>query len=316
MTTHFPAGVASESVPCDRCGRAEGRILFEGPDRLHHLPGTFRLVQCQACGWIRQNPRPTAETIGYYYPSDYINFIGAVEDEPGRLRRWDRRYGILKRRWAVERFAAQGRLLDVGCATGLFLHEMEGAGWEAMGVEPNESAAAYARRRFDLAVHVGTLRGAQLSSGSFDVVTFWDVLEHLQTPWQDLVEAHRLLADSGLLVIRIPNLESLGTRLFGRHWLGWDLPRHLYLFPGKALAEALTELRLTVEGFRCIATSHSAFMMSLQFYLEDRYSPSSRGVQRLLKWGRSMPARLALAPLFWGISQARLSSVITVFARK
>lgn len=316
MTTQFPAEVASESVPCDRCGTAEGRVLFEGPDRLHHLEGTFRLVQCPECGWIRQNPRPTADTIGYYYPSDYVNFIGAVEDEPRRLRRWDRRYGILKRRWAVERFAPRGRLLDVGCATGLFLHEMQRAGWNTVGVEPNETAAAYARRRFDLPVYMGTLRGAQLPSGSFDVVTFWDVLEHLHTPWQDLIEANRLLAKGGLLVIRIPNLESAGARLFGPLWLGWDLPRHLYLFPTRTLVRALTAIGLTVEGFRCIATSHSAFMMSLQFYLEDHLSPSSPWAQSIPKWGRTMPARLALAPLFWGISQARLSSVMTIFARK
>lgn len=316
MTTHFPAEVASESVPCDRCATTGAQVLFEGPDRLHHLPGTFRLVQCPECGWIRQNPRPTAETIGYYYPSDYINFIGAVEDEPGRLRRWDRRYGILKRRWALEAFQPRGRLLDVGCATGVFLHEMAGAGWEVMGIEPNEEAAAYARGRFDLPVHVGTLQTARLPAGSFDVVTFWDVLEHLHTPWQDLVEAHRLLAVGGLLVIRIPNLGSMGARLFGPLWLGWDLPRHLYLFPTPALTRALSDLGFTLAARRCIATGHSAFMLSLQFCLEDSYSPSSLWANRIVRWGRSRVSRVALAPLFWVIGQARLSSVITVFATK
>lgn len=316
MMTCFPAEVASESVPCDRCGTIEGQVLFEGPDRLHHLPGTFRLVQCPECGWIRQNPRPTAEAIGYYYPSDYINFIGAVEDEPGRLRQWDRRYGILKRRWAVETIKPRSRLLDVGCATGVFLHEMKRAGWEVMGIEPNEEAAAYARERFGLPVHVGALRTAQLPPSSFDVVTFWDVLEHLHTPWQDLVEANRLLAGGGLLVIRIPNLDSIGSRLFGPLWLGWDLPRHLYLFPMSALTRALSDLGFTVAARRCIATSHSAFALSLQFYLEARLSPSSPWADRIVRSGHSRASRVALAPLFWAISQARLSSIITVFARK
>ncbi|HID64255.1 MAG TPA: class I SAM-dependent methyltransferase [Anaerolineae bacterium] len=316
MTPWFPPGVDSESVPCDHCGATEERALFEGPDRLHHLPGTFRVVECLRCGWIRQNPRPTAETIGYYYPPDYASFIRAIEDEPRTWRRWDRRYGILKRRWAVERLLPRGRLLDVGCATGIFLHEMQQAGWDVVGVEPNPNAASYAQQRFGLLVHVGMLRQVGLPSASFDVITLWDVLEHLHTPWADLMEAHRLLVDGGLLVIRIPNLESPEARWFGPLWLGWDLPRHLYFFPRQALVAALSELGFTVERFRCIATSYSTFMLSLQFYLEDRHPPPTRWPQWVLCWGHTMPARLAFAPFFWAISQARLSSIITLFARK
>ena len=316
MSTHYPAEVDSEWAPCDRCGTTAGRIIFEGPDRLYHLPGTFRVVECPVCGWIRQNPRPTSETIGYYYPADYVNFVGAIEDEPSRLRQWDRRYGILKRRWAVESFGLSGRILDVGCATGVFLHEMAKAGWSVTGVEPNERAAAYAQHRFGLPVHTETLRRAQLPDESFDVVTFWDVLEHVHTPWQDLVEAERLLVDGGLLVIRVPNLESLGARLFGSLWLGWDLPRHLYLFPRQALNEALSELGLVVEGHRCIASGHSAFTLSLRFYLEDRYSPSAAWPQSVLRLSQTLPIRLVLAPFFWALGRAGLSSVVTFFARK
>jgi SAM-dependent methyltransferase len=316
MTPWFPPEIESESAPCDHCGTAEEQILFKGPDRLHRLPGIFRVVECPQCGWIRQNPRPTVETIGYYYPSDYVNFIRAIEDEPTRWRRWDRRYGMLKRRWAVERLQSPGRLLDVGCATGIFLHEMQLAGWDAVGVEPNRDAADYAQRRFGLPVHTGTLRQTELPDASFDVITLWDVLEHLHTPWADLVEAHRLLADGGLLVIRIPNLESIGARLFGPCWLGWDLPRHLYFLPRRALVAALSRLGFTVEGVRCVATSYFAFILSIQFYLEDRHPPPARWPQSVAQMGRRMPVRLAFGPLFWAINQARLSSIITLFARK
>jgi SAM-dependent methyltransferase len=273
-------------------------------------------VECQGCGWLRQNPRPTVETIGYFYPADYINYIGAVEDEPSRWRQWDRRYGLIKRRRAIERLQPSGRILDVGCATGIFLHEMQQAGWDVAGVEPNQGAAAYAQERFGLPVHLGMLREAALPGESYDVVTLWDVLEHLHTPWADLVEAHRLLKPGGLIALRIPNLESGGRRWFGPAWLGWDLPRHLYFYPRQALAGALSDLGFEVEGFRCIAASYYAWVMSLQFYLADRYSPNARGPQRILRILRSYPARLGLAPVFWAVSQARLSAIITVFARK
>jgi SAM-dependent methyltransferase len=276
----------------------------------------FRVVECMQCGWLRQNPRPTEETIEYYYPPDYINFIGAVEDEPRRWRQWDRRYEFLKRRRAIERLKPQGRLLDVGCATGLFLHEMQQAGWEVAGVEPNSGAAAYAQQRFGLQVHVGTLRQAALPNGSVDVLTLWDVLEHVHAPWADLFEAQRLLTEGGLLVLSLPNLESLERRWFGPLWLGWDLPRHLYFFPRPSIVAALSELGLRVEGFRCIAGSYHAWLLSLRFYFEEHYAPGARGPQWVLGAMRSFPARLAFATPFWAIGQAHRASVITVFARK
>ncbi len=294
----------------------QNEFLFEGPDRLYHLPGCFQVVQCTHCNWIRQNPRPTIETIGYYYPPEYENFLPAIDDEPSRLRQWDRQYGILKRRWAVERFKPGGRILDIGCATGNFLHHMHGVGWDAIGVEPNILAAHYAQERFGLQIHIGTLRQLQFRSSSFDVITLWDVLEHLHTPWLDLQEAHRLLADDGVLVLRIPNMESPERRLFGPTWIGWDLPRHLYFFPQAELQSALQELGFYLEGSQCIATSYASFLFSLQFFLEDRIPPPARLPKRLVSLAHRMPMRLLAAPFFWALSQARLSSVITLFARK
>jgi SAM-dependent methyltransferase len=316
MNAWFPPNVRSETVPCDRCGSSADREVFEGPDRLHGLPGWFRLVACPRCGWLRQNPRPTAETLAFYYPEDYANFIPAIEDESRRWRRWDRRYGMLKRRWAVERLQPCGRLLDVGCATGAFLHEMQLSGWQAEGVEPNPGAASYARRRHGLEIYPGTLRAAGLPSGRFNVITLWDVLEHVPNPWADLVEAHRLLAGSGLLVLRVPNLESLEARWFGKYWLGWDLPRHLYFFPRQVLFADLTELGFRIERASCLATGHSAFMLDLKFYLDDRFPPPARLPGIVQRYGYSVPARLALAPFFWALGQVRASSMITVFARK
>lgn len=316
MSWWFPAEVQYEFVPCDHCGSENYKVLFEGPDRLHRLPGMFKVVQCSQCGWIRQNPRPKFESIGYYYPSDYPNFTGAIEKETNIWRRWDRRYGMLKRRWMVERLQPKGRLLDVGCATGVFLNEMRNAGWDVMGIEPNHEAAKYAREHFGIPVYTETLCKIGLPGASFDAITMWDVLEHLHTPWLDLMEASRLLRKGGLLVIRIPNLESLDARLFGPFWVGWDLPRHLYLFPRKALISALEQLGLRIEAIRCFATSHAAFVISLQFYLENRYPRFARRPHLVQRVGSMMPIRLIFGPFFWISDRALLSSLITFFARK
>lgn len=312
----FPPEIQYEFANCDYCGSTKERPIFEGPDLLHRLPGTFRVVQCLECGWIRQNPRPAPNAIGYYYPRDYANFAHAIEDESRFWRRWDRRYGILKRRWAVESLQRKGRLLDVGCATGIFLNEMKKAGWDVTGIEPNQEAANYARHRFNISVHIGTLQQVSLPSAYFDVITMWDVLEHTHTPWQDLIEANRLLREGGLLILRIPNLESLEARVFGPFWIGWDLPRHLYLFPRQALIKALKQIGFHIENIRCIATSYAAFMLSLQLYLENRHPFLIRQPCTIQNIVNAIPVRLILGPLFWILDRALLSSLITIFARK
>lgn len=312
----FPPEVQYEFASCDYCGSIRERPILEGPDLLHRLPGIFRVVRCLECGWIRQNPRPIPSAIGYYYPRCYANFIHAIEDEPRFWRRLDRRYGMLKRRWAVERLQPRGRLLDVGCATGIFLNEMKKTGWDVTGVEPDWEAADYARHRFNIPVYAGTLRQADLPNAYFDVITMWDVLEHMHTPWQDLMEANRLLKDGGLLVIRIPNLEGVEARLFGKSWIGWDLPRHLYLFPRQALITALKQIGFHVEAISCLATSHAAFILSLQFCLENRYHRWIHWPDLIQTIGNSMLVRLLLGPFFWVLDKALLSSLITIFARK
>jgi SAM-dependent methyltransferase len=305
-----------ETVACDHCGSDDERVLFEGPDRLHGLPGHFRLVRCAGCGWIRQNPRPTRETIDVYYPRDYEPFIRPIDDE-SLLRRWDRRYGMIKRCRAIVSYQMSGRLLDVGCATGNFLHEMRRrGGWDVYGVEPNLEAAAYAVQRFGHQVHVGTLADASYAAGSFDVITMWNVLEHLHRPWDDLLRVRDLLRHGGLFVFSVPNLEGVEARIYGPAWLGWDLPRHLYLFPRKDLVKSLAEIGMVVDQIKCLSGSQDASVVSLQLYLEARLSKASRWPQWLARLCRTLPSRAVMAPAFWLLNRQNQASIITYFARK
>ena len=98
-----------ESVACTFCGSSDAQLLFEGTDRLLYLPGEFRVVRCTRCGLLRQDPRPTPETIAFYYPPEYEPYSVAIDEEPSRLRRWDRRYGMRKRQRAIERRCPGGR---------------------------------------------------------------------------------------------------------------------------------------------------------------------------------------------------------------
>src|SRR5258707_15330048 len=139
-----------ESVVCNLCGSTAAEVLYDLTDIRHHGPGKFRLQRCAQCGLMYLSPRPVPASIGAYYPSSYTAFRPAIEDEKSFLMRWMRRRKLAQRRRLVERYAGRraGRVLDVGCATGLYLHEMAQAGWQALGVELTPDAADYARTRF------------------------------------------------------------------------------------------------------------------------------------------------------------------------
>src|SRR5690606_21375788 len=95
----------------------------------------YRLVRCSSCGLIYLNPRPDADEIGKYYEEMYPCYKHSIESESNSLIRWVRRGNLAARRKHVERASQKktGKILDVGCATGLFLNEMQLAGWKSYG---------------------------------------------------------------------------------------------------------------------------------------------------------------------------------------
>jgi 2-polyprenyl-3-methyl-5-hydroxy-6-metoxy-1,4-benzoquinol methylase len=101
-----------------------------------------------------------------------------------------------------------GRLLDMGCGLGFFLKRMESyAEWESYGCEISPAAARYARERLGLRnVISGWLEAADLPTKSFDLITMWDVLEHIPQPHPLLRRCHALLRAEGILFMHTPNV--------------------------------------------------------------------------------------------------------------
>ncbi len=309
-----------EETPCDWCGSNETSLVFEGPDRLEHLPGKFRLVRCEGCGLYRQNPRLTWEGLKLYYPDDYASHGKLVQQEHGIFRRLDKRYGPWKRLHAVERFQPGGRMLEVGSGTGLFLEEALRSGrWEVVGVEPSEHAASYTRQHLGVEVVQDLFSDADFQpdcDASFDVIAFWNVFEHLYHPMADLRKAYRLLRPGGWLVIGLPNVEGWEQRIFGKYWVGWDQPRHLYLFPQLSLRAILEKEGFRYETARCLSTSYSVLYYSLDFWSQSWEKDHPRLRKVLLGIYRTLIVRAMLIPPLWLLDHLNLGTVITLFAQK
>jgi len=215
-----------------RYERVESCEVCDSPSSLHRLQywkyGT-PVVRCSACSLVFASPRWKSEHLFKRYrdPDYWAHYAETIQstafDREANQARWDP---------YLELLAAQrgGRLLDVGCATGEFLAAGKARGWHAHGVEASEIAAAHARETHGIEVHTGTLEDAPFSPGSFDVVTMWDVIEHLQHPRTVVERAASLLRPGGLLGLTTPNIRSLRYYVQGRRWWVVGPNEHIFYF--------------------------------------------------------------------------------------
>jgi SAM-dependent methyltransferase len=305
-----------EQVACDLCGADDSEELFIGRDEWYGGVGTFPTVRCRQCGLIYINPRPDPQTIGQYYPTDYAPYFLAVEDEPSWWQRFNRRLALRKRLRLVQRqLPRPGHVLDVGCATGSFLVALRSAGWQVQGIEFNPQAADYARRRHGLEVVTGTLADGHFPDSQYDLVIFWDVLEHVHHPRQTLSEAARITKPGGWLLLVLPNPDSLEARWFGQYWAGWDTPRHLYVYSRDVLRRLLSETGWQMGATSCITGRIWLFNLSLEHWLQNRVE-NGRVRRLIMSIMRSLPIRIISLPFFMAIERLQKGSIMAIFARR
>ncbi len=224
------------AFPCPLCRGGFVRRLFDFDARFH-------LAECAGCGLVLTVPRLSAEEIGDYYPPEYYG------DENRRFNPLFEWLITVFRRRRVRRiraYVAKGRVLDVGCGRGLTLSYLAEDGWSVQGVEISDVAAGHARSVLGIPVHTGDVLSTPFDEGSFDVVVLWHSLEHFAEPGAVLDRCARLLAPGGLLVVAVPNYESLQARASGRSWFHLDVPRHYVHFRLGVLVQALNARGLDV----------------------------------------------------------------------
>ncbi len=291
---------AAAAGACTLCGRSGTPLHTQLTDRLFDATGTWSLLSCTGCSLVWLDPRPehVLELYDHYYTHDGEGgseaapfFRGAVNrgipaarmgypPAPGAhpLERWlgqllswigplreIAEHGVM---WMP--VSRRGRLLDIGCGSGLFLERMRDFGWQVTGVEPDAAAASAAVKRLgDDVLVVGDIDDSALASQSFDAVTLSHVIEHVPDPVGTQRKCRDLLAPTGTLVCVTPNSRSLGARSFGASWLHWDPPRHLNVFDHASLEQAFRDAGFGVER-TATPTSTAHFVWQASTLIERR----------------------------------------------
>jgi SAM-dependent methyltransferase len=301
-----------ERINCSLCGFSDATLLYpstlseeESPShnvealQCTHLGYGVHgpIVRCRHCGLVYINPRPNS--------SDVLDDYGEVVDELYVLEREGRVLTFRRHLRPLEHIVGPPngkRLLDVGCHVGVFVDVAQQRGWDAWGVEPSRWATEQARAQ-GLRVVNGTLATSGFEDASFDVITMWDVIEHVPDPRAELRQAHRLLKPGGAVVIHTIDIESPFARIMGHRW-PWLMEMHLYYFSPRTLRRMLEEV-----GFEGIYSSPQGRYLRLG-YLVSRLQPYSRPLCHLLN---GIVTRLGLSGIAVPIN---LGDLFTMYARK
>lgn len=200
----------------------------------------FSLVECQRCGFVFTNPRPDNAVLGNYYKSEnYISHSNTRKGFVSKLYHMVRSYTLGKKVDLISRYVSRGTLLDYGCGTGMFLQECKKAGWKVLGVEPDAGAREVAAGMGLTVVPDKAGIGNQHLQLKFDAITLWHVLEHVTDLDETLRFFKEQLNPGGVLIIAVPNHKSFDADHYKEFWAAYDVPRHLYHFEQKTIAELL-----------------------------------------------------------------------------
>ena len=179
-----------EHVRCPVCDADNNGFLF------HHFDECY--TECETCGLIYINPRLRQDEVESFFEDEYYGLDRKKVEFSTRLRYFEEKIR------SMESLKQKGRVLDIGCGPGHFLEMCRRAGWQPVGVELSAQACAAARAQ-GLDVAQGSLQQAAFADGEFDVVTLWNVLDHMTQPLDEMREVHRILKPGGLVLVRVPN---------------------------------------------------------------------------------------------------------------
>jgi 2-polyprenyl-3-methyl-5-hydroxy-6-metoxy-1,4-benzoquinol methylase len=288
---------------CYLCGDA-GQTIHEGlKDRLYDVPGVWSSRQClnQNCRLVWLDPMPFEEDIGKAY-KNYYTHEGDLSSVRYRFRQRIKRgiagllYGYRKQTTLTERLLSfpllftpflrdqiiggtclflrgeqLGKVLEIGCGSGILLNNLRALGWDVEGVDFDANVAPIARKNFNIEVQTGSPIERNYPDNCFDAIIMSHVIEHIHDPLAVLATCRRILKPGGKLILLTPNIESLGYQTFRAAWMPLEPPRHLYLFSAATIRTLIERSGLQILDLKTTARFANAwFFLSCKIKQDGR----------------------------------------------
>jgi 2-polyprenyl-3-methyl-5-hydroxy-6-metoxy-1,4-benzoquinol methylase len=228
-----PTDLKWEECDCPLCGAGTDgrRLAYRFEESSYH--------QCR-CGLVYLSPRLSEECMlrlyqeaSYFAGDQNIGYETYEEDAAVYRLTFEQRLRELTR------FKSGGRVLDVGCGTGLFLDVASESGWEAFGLDASSYAASTRGETGTQRIQTGTLETASYEPGFFDAVTMFDFFEHVYRPADFARRVARILAPDGVVLLATPNYDSWMRRVLGRRTVSFKIPEHVAYYTPETLAAAV-----------------------------------------------------------------------------
>ncbi len=291
-----PAQVVLPCAICDSKTPSNYDLLFE--------LGDYEVVKCRKCGLVYVNAlfEEVKRASGKVYASEIYAHIGKT-----LLRRFSE--DIKK----IGSLSAKGSILDIGCGYGYFLTLAQENGWDCTGVEINQELVTYLNSEKGLHVRVGSLSEQHFAQESFDVVTLFNLIEHLLYPAEALSEVNRVLKKGGLLVIETPTEDGLFKKIAAFLYRATN-GRFKVMIRG-AYQKGGHHFGFSRKSLRTMLEKHGFEILSV----EGRMSPFSEFLQKEILRA-SLPVKivkLIAIPILWVLSEAlSMQNRMIVYSRK
>jgi 2-polyprenyl-3-methyl-5-hydroxy-6-metoxy-1,4-benzoquinol methylase len=289
LTNKTVLPVRWELINCNLCGRDDPEPYHQEKLSYFGKIFDFRIVRCRQCGLVYTNPRLVDHNATYLWGSS---------DDPVEIERhaaakapvFERALKEIKKQQKYQRREPGGALLDVGCGSGHFLALARRSGFKVCGVEPAEVLANYANDIMGVPVHCTEALDAQLPFEGFDVVTAWDVIEHVADPYAVLRRCGQWLRPGGIMALRFPTAVWQKVKGVVLHdwlsskWPAFGATMHLYFFSDRTFERMARRAGLEVLRFRtttseantnsiigdCIKTASHLTMRSMEIISRKR----------------------------------------------
>ena len=274
-----------------------------GCTKLHVIKNCYPIQRCLDCGLVFVHPQPSKEEIAKLYSASYFSRGNkyAVAWDSRQDPNWlnDQCKVQLVKRWC-----SAGKLLDIGCALGGFLGVAKEHGFTVEGVEIGEYAAEQARSRFQIKVMNGDIYSAKLTPESYDVITMWDVIEHLTDPNLAFEKITTALRPRGYVAFSTGDISSAWARITGKRWQLLTPPQHLYFFSPVSISRLLKQHDLSIREIQ-----HERKWVTLAFVLfkaQESFGRIIKPIATLLRWTALQNAKMSI----------NLGDIMTVVAQK